>query len=663
MRITRYFFAFFLFLIAFIATGERYVYHVTYFDQSFFGITFSSESYSTSDAQFLRTERLAQDLEKYQFDIFYVERKYPSSLRAEITVYGTPGALQALRQLGIEEKTYRSLFVGEVQVIFCDFQALGAVKEDEVFCYIGTVGEAAAFKAQIAGESSESASYSVDEIDLVSGSNEGLHITLLFIWGTVFGLLLVLTLFSVVLEKKEIFVRLTLGESPRRLFAGRVLSDVAVFSAAFFGLAYLLRSMDYPFYRFSYLCGGFCTMLLLNTLLHRLAFRYGGEKVLGSGKEGRTALGVAYGVKAVSVCLTCAVFSVNVAVISEAAEYFDQNEFFSTLNNYSYYKLSLTTQTREEITDRHFEDKVWYQLDQAFGATAVYLVDQTDQIESNAVLINQNAVKRLEPYLTSDLVEQLRRATEEKLYIFFPPNFSEERIQEVLTIGKALFLRGREEEANLLSVSSYQNTERVLSISSNRYLNRSGFLENPVIFLDNTKHTGIGWYANPLYTAPDLLYQIPEEDFQVFLRETGMTDQLVTVTPAQELYDYYCESMERAAKLLSVVSMFLIVLEGIVTVFLVRIEYSVNGLEFAIKKTLGYGIFSRSRRLFLLPILLVALCTIGTACIEYMLHWGNPEIAVCVGVLIALAEMGGVVFQCLRFDRLKTQNVLKGGNL
>ncbi len=170
-------------------------------------------------------------------------------------------------------------------------------------------------------------------------------------------------------------------------------------------------------------------------------------------------------------------------------EYFDQNEFFSTLNNYSYYKLSLTTQTREEITDRHFEDKVWYQLDQAFGATAVYLVDQTDQIESNAVLINQNAVKRLEPYLTSDLVEQLRRATEEKLYIFFPPNFSEERIQEVLTIGKALFLRGREEEANLLSVSSYQNTERVLSISSNRYLNRSGFLENPVIFLDNTKHT------------------------------------------------------------------------------------------------------------------------------------------------------------------------------
>ena len=48
--------------------------------------------------------------------------------------------MQALRQLGIEEKTYRSLFVGEVQVIFCDFQALGAVKEDEVFCYIGTVG-------------------------------------------------------------------------------------------------------------------------------------------------------------------------------------------------------------------------------------------------------------------------------------------------------------------------------------------------------------------------------------------------------------------------------------------------------------------------------------------------------------------------------------------
>ena len=664
MRTVRYIFAVLLFLMAFIASGERYVYHIAYFDQSFFGITFSYGTYSLNDSNVLAKEKLRHDLQKYQFDIFYVEKKYPSNIREEITVYGTEGAIDHLKEQGIEEKTYHSFFIGEVQVVFRNFEEISAIREDDVFCYIGTVGDAAAFKAQTTDEVNHSDSYySVDKIDLVSGSDDGLYVTLALVWGVAFGLVLLLTLFFVVLKRKETFVKITLGASPGNIFWGNVLLDSALFSVSFGGLAYLLRDVAYTSFHFSYIFIGFIVMLTVNAMLYLLVFRRVGERGWKAGNEDRSLLGVAYVVKALSLCLTCVILSVNLAVIVEAVEYFQQREYFDALDGYQYYKLSLTEKTRQTITDRHYEQNVWYQLDQEFGDNAIYLVDQTDQIEENAVLINRNAIPLLSPHIHSDIARQLKEATEEKLYVFFPSDFSEERAQNALEIGKALFLRGREENSDLLAVSSYEKGERIFTISENRHLYRSSFLQDPIIFLDNTVHEGTGWYANPLYTAPDLLYRISEDEIHDFLQRTRMEGELITITSAQDVYAYHCEGMVRSCKLLSAVSLFLAALESGVTIFLVRLEYSIHGLAFAIKKTLGYGIFERSKRLFLIPIVLVPICTTAAVIIESKINVGNQRITLLLGGIILLVEIGLTVFQSFRFDHLQTQLVLKGGNL
>ena len=121
--------------------------------------------------------------------------------------------------------------------------------------------------------------------------------------------------------------------------------------------------------------------------------------------------------------------------------------------------------------------------------------------------------------------------------------------------------------------------------------------------------------------------------------------------------------MVRSCKLLSAVSLFLVALESGVTIFLVRLEYSIHGLAFAIKKTLGYGIFERSKRLFLIPIVLVPICTTAAVIIESKINVGNQRITLLLGGIILLVEIGLTVFQSFRFDHLQTQLVLKGGNL
>lgn len=67
----------------------------------------------------------------------------------------------------------------------------------------------------------------------------------------------------------------------------------------------------------------------------------GGKWGWKAGNEDRSLLGVAYVVKALSLCLTCVILSVNLAVIVEAVEYFQQREYFDALDGYQYYKLSL----------------------------------------------------------------------------------------------------------------------------------------------------------------------------------------------------------------------------------------------------------------------------------------------------------------------------------
>ena len=91
-----------------------------------------------------------------------------------------------------------------------------------------------------------------------------------------------------------------------------------------------------------------------------------------------------------------------------------------------------------------------------------------------------------------------------------------------------------------MAVSSYEKGERIFTISENRHLYRSSFLQDPIIFLDNTVHEGTGWYANPLYTAPDLLYRISEDEIHDFLQRTRMEGELITITSAQDVYAYHC---------------------------------------------------------------------------------------------------------------------------
>ena len=77
---------------------------------------------SSSLPGILKNEEIAADFleagEKTDVDFYFVDGRIVSEYEKDVNIYGTPGALEALREHGIREGTYHSLFLGEVSVTY-----------------------------------------------------------------------------------------------------------------------------------------------------------------------------------------------------------------------------------------------------------------------------------------------------------------------------------------------------------------------------------------------------------------------------------------------------------------------------------------------------------------------------------------------------------------
>jgi hypothetical protein len=170
-------------------------------------------------------------------------------------------------------------------------------------------------------------------------------------------------------------------------------------------------------------------------------------------------------------------------------------------------------------------------------------------------------------------------------------------------------------------------------------------------------------YLNPLYIGYDVLYDVPQADVDRFIVDNGLQNEIIKVTNAGELYRHNRSAVERNAKLMTAVSVFLLLLEVAMVVFVTQMEYTVNGIEMVIKKTLGYGVFERCKRLILLSAVLVPLCTVGVAIAAALLHIGDAAFVLASGAVLLATELICAALQCARMDKIKTALILKGARL
>lgn len=105
--------------------------------------------------------------------------------------------------------------------------------------------------------------------------------------------------------------------------------------------------------------------------------------------------------------------------------------------------------------------------------------------------------------------------------------------------------------------------------------------KNPVILFDNTS----GEATNRLYYAYDIMYDIEESELGSFIEEFDLENQIVVQSNVWDVYQYSLTGASRSMRICLALSLLLLGLQLALILFIIRLEYRVNSMEMALKKS------------------------------------------------------------------------------
>ena len=86
MRQIKYIIAVVLFFLGFVASSERFVYHLAHFEETFWQINFEYSLYGDKDEAEKAKSNLRRTIGEYGFDVYCIDTEYPSDYQMSRTI-------------------------------------------------------------------------------------------------------------------------------------------------------------------------------------------------------------------------------------------------------------------------------------------------------------------------------------------------------------------------------------------------------------------------------------------------------------------------------------------------------------------------------------------------------------------------------------------------
>lgn len=651
-----------LFALGFLATGERSIYHLANFEQTYWGITFEYDLYGDKDTEYLAKDELEAALRESNFDVFYVETVYESEYETVKMIYGTENALAELEKSGIRPGVYHSVFLGDVQVVFKDFSEISNIYESDQFYFTGTLLDAARFKNISVSELTQY--YHVKDINEKNGTTKGLYATILLVWGVVFSLALLMSYYETLVNKKKLVIEATMGKSPDYAFRVNAASDNGLCILIFAGEAALFSRIYYVF-MFPFICLLFALFLAINTAIYWMGSRISVRRDLALLSGGRWLILCTQTMKGLITLAVTALVLANSVIVVTLGEYNRQEELFQSMSDLDYCVIrdngSLAGQP-EKIRDWYYH--IWYEFDRTFSQNAIRAVDMTVSYGYSTVVLNENAIDHVFLRCDSELATQLRACGENHVYMFYPSKCRSEVVDSAAQMAKSIFLNGDSLDADAadeaLVISSYTGSTDVLAIDINSKLYGSDILREPIIILDMMERTESSWYPNAMRITEDTLYPMEDGALRQFAADHGLGERNFTFTNVYERYKHYQGIMERNAKAMIGISVLLFIIEFFSIVFTIQLIYVSSGVEFAVKTVLGYSRFSRAPSVYLTPLVVIPLCVLAGAVITRITNYGSPVSVILWGAVLLVLELAVSGRKLKKMEQIGLNAVIKG---
>ncbi len=458
-------------------------------------------------------------------------------------------------------------------------------------------------------------------------------------WTMLILLCLILTLYECAYQKKENFVRMTLGENVTSYIYKGIAYDSLFFTVLFIIVTAICRSVTKTSFFFNISCLALLIMLIINALGYLKLRPKSVASLSGYEKTSSKMLTVNYLLKYVCVIMTCIVISSNVACIFECIDYYRQKDFFEERSDYFGYNcFSIEDDddqdSKEEKIVRNIYRKYWDDMN------IFYLCDLADVGSKNIIFANINT----KDYLASRIEGFGDLDFKHKAYVLIYKNekLSEAELERVVGCS------------NTDDVEVFYYDSRCEIVVRTRNADPDTVWEkNPiVVFQNDIEEEPLEMYL--------CMIQTDQEEWLAYSQKHGMTYS------ETNLLDYFHGKMTVYKRLLylnSVLSAIMILIEILLTATVIKLEYSVNAVLLAVKKIYGYTDFERFSPMFKTSFILWLISAVAAIVLSYFLNFGN-YIYVGLGALLVLLFDILIIFYNIRsYDKNNIQKILKGGAL
>lgn len=605
-----------------------------------------------NNVQFFTYNRKSIGLNSSMFTVYYSDKEVLNDLKTRFQ---------------LEKRTYKSLFFGSTEVIFTPFNEIDGIDNVEELRLIGT---------------KENRIHFMSDINLYIGVEphvgDGLTSTpkdsVFLIW-TVAGLaVLFLTVYELLLNKKEYYVKIAYGERPIYIILKNIVINTVALSILFCLSLLLSMQLTYSEYLLPKSLIAFSVILLLNNACYFTVYRSNIKEAFSSLHLSPKFLTLNYGVKIVTVALTVCIISGNIALITDGVSYMKQRSFYEQYQGYNFLRISDNLDSGERTVTED-EEGLARQLSYEFYEECV----KNERVVAQCFLENVSGVLYFNKTNMAYLTEQIKSLrdmdfNESKLYFLIPENMDEKEKEERLLYSKDflnIFFRTGELTKDKLEVISYPDDVSLLMIDNNRGFH-SVYVENPIVFFENVDADDLCEFYGRTDKAffrgtfeHSLLFNATQDDVQSFAEAHGY-DMSALKFQSYDVFTSYMEKFEEAKQLVyinSILCLVAVLLEVLIISLLVRMQYTVNAVELTVQRVFGYSVFERNKILLLLTVITSVLAAVAALVVNHI-----AELTTSVNILIGSAgilalELPVIFYNIQKLEKTNMQKLLKGGTL
>ncbi|MFY7750395.1 MAG: DUF1430 domain-containing protein [Exiguobacterium acetylicum] len=630
--------------------GESRMLALEGFAESFVSTTIYPNPKISEQQMLADIERAAT---KHQVDVFTYEETPNQTFSSTKTIYGTAGTKAMFATRSIEEQVYQSVFLGDITFQFKSLSEHPAVSYTPNFYGIGSAAAIKAFKMEL--------------IDTYAGNhpqpgyNESAELyRILGVFALVAIITVLLTFYELAVVRKELLVRLSMGESLARWIARSILMDSGILLLAFI-VSFLTLRLFTPIDPYLMLFSGLMVgVIVVNGLVYLRLRRLTIKEAFSNGQRSNKLLVFTYGMKFATAFLTILMLSSSITVIAEAVTIYKQRPFFEAKKNYSYtyigHKVTSPRYSDEKSSDisEQIQTELYTRFYDDFKVTLSTPINSFT-VDQPTVLMNRTAFNEVAGQFANSASVFAYELT------FFAP--------EGITIpAKSIIDSGLRELglgaylADTYPVVRYQEDFDTVAIDQN-LTSGSTLIDDPLLIVVNEAKQPKAPKQLSNVLLADVMYDLDQGAFQDYVAEKQMTNELVLQTNAWEKYLGIWEAAKRLMNMNLIFVVLILSLELLVIWTVLRLEYQVNAIELSVQKVMGYSIWQKNRRLIVSTMGITLVSTLAVALTAYILEFSSPGLLLAGGGLLLVAEGVLLIWLIRKIERANVQRILKGGNL